>query len=130
MSKFSSAPGIRPAEFGKRSSPLRVNGLAAFEHFDEGADLLFSARFGLHIVHPECEREPVLRAEPGQHRGDRRATTPVAGRRAPSLKGGFSPEAVAQLLTGSDLNTRRVGAALMVQRETPAPVVQRNRARS
>jgi iron complex outermembrane recepter protein len=41
----------------------------------------------------------------------------VAGKRAPALRGDFSPEAaVAHLLAGSGLNARRVGTALVIQR--------------
>ena len=45
-------------------------------------------------------------------------TVLIAGKRAPALKGEFSPEtAVARLLAGSGLTSRRVGGALVIRRE-------------
>jgi IS5 family transposase len=50
------------------SAPLRMDRLAALEHRNEGLDLAPPAGIGLHVVHPECQCESVLRAQRRQHR--------------------------------------------------------------
>src|SRR4029079_7645353 len=46
---------------------LGMDGLAALEHRDKGLDLLFSPRFGFHIVGAKGQRETVLHTELRQH---------------------------------------------------------------